>query len=112
MNPLELRRRRAAIDAAMACVVVLLIVQMWLLTATLERATDFLDAMDSTAAQLVSSIGSNKLNEFRFQFAHRHQPGRYAGFHKCGRHVPADHIGHRFHAHARDWVRRDLPFER
>jgi hypothetical protein len=42
-------------------------------TATLERATDFLDAMDSTAAQLVSSIGANKLNELRFQYAHRHQ---------------------------------------
>ena len=42
-------------------------------TATLERATDFLDAMDSTAAQLVSSIANNKLNEFRFQYAHRHQ---------------------------------------
>lgn len=36
MNPLERRRRRSAIDAAMACVIVLLIVQMWLLTATLE----------------------------------------------------------------------------
>ena len=36
MNPLERRRRRAAIDAAMAFVIVLLIVQMWLLTATLE----------------------------------------------------------------------------
>lgn len=36
MNPLERRRRRAALDAAMACVIVLLIVQMWLLTATLE----------------------------------------------------------------------------
>jgi Family of unknown function (DUF6755) len=36
VNPLERRRRRAAIDAAMACVIVLLIVQMWLLTATLE----------------------------------------------------------------------------
>jgi hypothetical protein len=42
-------------------------------TATLERATDFLDAMDSTATQLVSSLGTNKLNEFRFQYAHRHQ---------------------------------------
>src|SRR5205823_2287681 len=42
-------------------------------TATLERATDFLDAMDSTAGQLVSSIGSDKLNELRFQYAHRHQ---------------------------------------
>src|SRR5215831_18351622 len=42
-------------------------------TATLERATDFLDAMDSTAAQLVSTISSNKLNEVRFQYAHRHQ---------------------------------------
>jgi len=42
-------------------------------TATLDRATNFLDAMDSTSAQLVSSLGSNKLNEFRFQYAHRHQ---------------------------------------
>ena len=36
MNPLERRRRRSAIDAAMACVILMLIVQMWLLTATLE----------------------------------------------------------------------------
>jgi hypothetical protein len=42
-------------------------------TATLERATDFLDAMDSTAGQLVSTFGSSKLNELRFQYAHRHQ---------------------------------------
>jgi len=42
-------------------------------TATLERATDFLDAMDSIGTQLVSSLGSSKLNEFRFQYAHRHQ---------------------------------------
>ena len=42
-------------------------------TATLERATDFLDAMDSIAGQLVTSLGSSKLNEFRFQYAHRHQ---------------------------------------
>jgi len=42
-------------------------------TATLERATDFLDAMDSIAGQLVSSLGPSKLNEFRFQYAHRHQ---------------------------------------
>jgi len=40
---------------------------------TLERATNFLDAMDSTSGQLVSSIGSTKLNELRFQYAHRHQ---------------------------------------
>jgi hypothetical protein len=42
-------------------------------TATLERATDFLDAMDSIAGQLVTSLGSSTLNEFRFQYAHRHQ---------------------------------------
>jgi hypothetical protein len=42
-------------------------------TATLERATNFLDAMESSAGQLVSSLGSNKLNELRFQYAHRHQ---------------------------------------
>jgi carboxypeptidase family protein/TonB-dependent receptor-like protein len=40
---------------------------------TLERATDFLDAMDSIAGQVVSSFGSNRLNEFRIQYAHRHQ---------------------------------------
>ena len=38
-----------------------------------EWATDFLDAMDSTSAQLVSSIGSTMLNEVRVQYAHRHQ---------------------------------------
>jgi hypothetical protein len=42
-------------------------------TATLERATDFLDAMDSIAGQLVSSLGASRLNEFRIQYAHRHQ---------------------------------------
>jgi hypothetical protein len=42
-------------------------------TATLERATDFLDAMDSIGGQLVSSMGGSKLNELRFQYAHRHQ---------------------------------------
>jgi hypothetical protein len=40
---------------------------------TLERATDFLDAMDSVAGQIVSSFGANTLNEFRIQYAHRHQ---------------------------------------
>lgn len=40
---------------------------------TLDRATDFLDAMDSIAAQVVSSVSANKLNEFRVQYAHRHQ---------------------------------------
>ena len=42
-------------------------------TATLDRATDFLDAMDSLAGQLVTTLGSTKLNELRFQYAHRHQ---------------------------------------
>jgi carboxypeptidase family protein/TonB-dependent receptor-like protein len=42
-------------------------------TVTLERQTNFLDAMDSTGGQLVSSFGASKLNEFRFQYAHRHQ---------------------------------------
>lgn len=40
---------------------------------TLERATDFLDAMDSIAGQVVSSFGANVLNELRVQYAHRHQ---------------------------------------
>lgn len=42
-------------------------------TQTLQRATNFLDAMDSSAGQLVSSLGGNKLNELRVQYAHRHQ---------------------------------------
>lgn len=42
-------------------------------TSTLETQTNFLDAMDSLAGQLVTSLGSSKLNEFRFQYAHRHQ---------------------------------------
>ncbi len=41
--------------------------------ASLEQATNFLDAMDSVAGQVVSTIGSSKLNEFRVQYAHRHQ---------------------------------------
>jgi outer membrane receptor protein involved in Fe transport len=41
--------------------------------ATLERQTDFLDAMNSTAAQLITTMGSNRLNELRVQFAQRHQ---------------------------------------
>ena len=40
---------------------------------TVERATDFLDAMDSFSGQLVSTIGSNMVNELRAQYAHRHQ---------------------------------------
>jgi len=38
-----------------------------------QWSTDFLDSMDSTSAQLVSSIGSTMLNEVRVQYAHRHQ---------------------------------------
>jgi hypothetical protein len=40
---------------------------------TMQVASDFVDAMDSSAAQLVSTIGLNKLNELRVQYAHRHQ---------------------------------------
>ena len=40
---------------------------------SLERATDFLDAMNSTAAQLVSTIGDRRLNELRVQYADRGQ---------------------------------------
>jgi len=38
-----------------------------------QWSTDFLDSMDSTSAQLVSSIGGTMLNELRVQYAHRHQ---------------------------------------
>jgi len=40
---------------------------------TREWATDFNDRMDSASAQLVSSFGSDRLNELRLQFARRHQ---------------------------------------
>jgi TonB dependent receptor-like, beta-barrel len=40
---------------------------------SIEWATDFLDAMDSAAGQLVSTIGNSMLNEARVQYAHRHQ---------------------------------------
>jgi hypothetical protein len=40
---------------------------------SIELAPDFLDAMDSTAGQLVSTIGLTVLNELRVQYAHRHQ---------------------------------------
>jgi len=40
---------------------------------SLAWATNFLDAMDSVAGQAVSTLGSDKLNEFRVQYAHRHQ---------------------------------------
>ncbi len=40
---------------------------------TLERATNFLDAMDSVAGQVISAFGPTKLNELRVQYASRHQ---------------------------------------
>jgi len=40
---------------------------------TPDRATDFTDRMDSASAQLVSTMGSDKLNELRVQYARRHQ---------------------------------------
>jgi hypothetical protein len=40
---------------------------------TTDRATDFTDRMDSTSAQIVSTIGGAMLNELRVQYARRHQ---------------------------------------
>jgi hypothetical protein len=40
---------------------------------TTDRATDFHDQMSSSAVQAVTTIGNSKLNEFRFQYAQRHQ---------------------------------------
>jgi hypothetical protein len=40
---------------------------------TTDRATDFTDRMDSTSAQMVSTIGGSVLNELRIQYARRHQ---------------------------------------
>ncbi|MEO5896762.1 MAG: TonB-dependent receptor, partial [Vicinamibacterales bacterium] len=39
----------------------------------LERSGDFSDKMSSSAMQLVSNWGANRLNEFRAQYAQRHQ---------------------------------------
>ena len=41
-------------------------------TTTIERGFDYKDAMTSTAVQLVSNWGSNRLNELRTQYAQRH----------------------------------------
>ena len=38
---------------------------------TLERAIDFIDKSNSVSAQLISTFGSDKLNEFRFQWSNR-----------------------------------------
>ena len=38
-----------------------------------QRATDFADRQHSTGAQLISTIGTSLLNEFRFQYATRAQ---------------------------------------
>ncbi len=38
-----------------------------------QVSTDFLDAMNSAAVQLVTTIGATRLNELRLQFANRHQ---------------------------------------
>jgi hypothetical protein len=43
-----------------------------------EVSTDFLDAMNSAAFQVVSTFGNNRLNELRVQFANRHQSRRAA----------------------------------
>jgi hypothetical protein len=40
---------------------------------TTDRATDFTDRMDSASAQAVTTMGNSRLNEFRVQFARRHQ---------------------------------------
>lgn len=40
---------------------------------TLDRATDFTDRMDSASLQAATTEGSSRLNEFRLQFARRHQ---------------------------------------
>jgi hypothetical protein len=39
----------------------------------IERSGDFSDKMSSSAVQLVSNWGANRLNEFRAQYAQRHQ---------------------------------------
>ncbi|MGQ0733121.1 MAG: carboxypeptidase regulatory-like domain-containing protein [Acidobacteriota bacterium] len=49
---------------------------------SVQRATDFSDRQHSTAAQLISTMGTNRLNELRVQYATRSQgrvPGSQAG---------------------------------
>jgi len=41
---------------------------------TRETSTDFQDRMDSVGVQLVSTLASNKLNEFRFAYGRRNNP--------------------------------------
>lgn len=40
---------------------------------TQDRATDFTDRMDSASAQVTTTVGQSSLNEFRAQYARRHQ---------------------------------------
>lgn len=40
---------------------------------SIQRTNDFLDAMESSSGQLVSTFGANKVNELRVQFARRVQ---------------------------------------
>jgi hypothetical protein len=40
---------------------------------TVDRSTDFNDRMDSASVQLISAMGTSRLNELRVQFARRHQ---------------------------------------
>lgn len=40
---------------------------------TTDRATDFTDRMDSAALQAATTLGTTRLNEFRLQYARRHQ---------------------------------------
>ncbi|HEX2444491.1 MAG TPA: TonB-dependent receptor [Vicinamibacterales bacterium] len=49
---------------------------------SVEQVTDFSDRQHSTAAQLVTTLGADKLNELRVQYATRSQgrvPGAFAG---------------------------------
>lgn len=40
---------------------------------TPDRSTDFTDRMDSASAQVTTTVGNNSVNEFRAQYARRHQ---------------------------------------
>ena len=59
-------------------------------TTTIERGFDYKDAMSSTAAQLVSNWGSNRLNELRTQYAAAALPPPVAR-RRARRHLGDDH---------------------
>ena len=69
-------RRRAAVDAALIFVVVLLMVQMWLLTATLESSLAGHDSVALPGMLLSGALFAGSLGIYRFLVRLDREPAR------------------------------------